>query len=85
MHAVPKMGPPGGHFWDRVYHFLKFFVSRYRTFSAPEGQLKPVPDPEWARRTDDLVSSGVHIGCCLNPLKVAFYYFVSSGGLIVCC
>ena len=28
--------------------------------------------------------SGVHIGCCLNPVEGSFYYFVSSGGLIDC-
>ena len=40
----------------------------------------------WVRRAscvEDFVSSG-HIGCCLNPLEVASYYFVASGGLIVC-
>jgi hypothetical protein len=30
-------------------------------------------------------ASGVHISCCLNPVEGAFYYFVSSGALIVCC
>ena len=32
-------------------------------------------------------ASGVHIDCCLNPVEgiIAFYYFVSSGGLIVYC
>ena len=29
-------------------------------------------------------ASGVHMGCCLNRLEVSFFYFVASGGLIVC-
>ena len=46
----------------------------------------------WARRRKlfcrwfcFLLGKRVHIGCCLNPVEGSFYYFVLSGGFIVCC
>ena len=117
VHAVPKLGPPGGPIFETVFRFIfvKFLASGLKkrnvlvstetlwlmatgkatreALLSEAGFEKVFRTQNWVRRSklfcrwfcSLLGQAGCISVAAWTRWKLASYYLVSSGGLIVCC